>query len=76
MLDISTFYFKILISFKGAWLCHCHIGWHTSEGFAIQFVERYDEITDLIDYDVLNSNCEAWDDYTASNDVEEDDSGI
>ncbi|KAJ5980226.1 hypothetical protein N7481_007524 [Penicillium waksmanii] len=29
---------------QGAWLLHCHIGWHTEEGFAIQFVERYTEI--------------------------------
>ncbi|MCJ1445080.1 MAG: hypothetical protein MMC23_005585 [Stictis urceolatum] len=28
----------------GAWLMHCHIGWHTSEGFALQFIERQSEI--------------------------------
>ena len=28
----------------GAWLKHCHIGWHTSEGFALQFIERQSEI--------------------------------
>jgi FtsP/CotA-like multicopper oxidase with cupredoxin domain len=28
----------------GAWLMHCHIGWHTSEGFALQFLEQYDEV--------------------------------
>jgi hypothetical protein len=24
----------------GVWLCHCHIGWHTEEGFALQLIER------------------------------------
>jgi len=38
----------------GAWLMHCHIGWHTSEGLALQFVERYTEIAGLIDYDTLD----------------------
>ena len=33
---------------------HCHIGWHTSEGLASQFVERHTEIAGLIDYDTLN----------------------
>jgi FtsP/CotA-like multicopper oxidase with cupredoxin domain len=32
----------------GVWLLHCHIGWHTSEGFALQIVERYSEIAALL----------------------------
>ena len=60
----------------GAWLMHCHIGWHTAEGFAIQFVERYSEISALIDYDTLNSTCAAWETYATANSVTEDDSGI
>lgn len=24
----------------GAWLMHCHIAWHVSEGLAVQFLER------------------------------------
>ncbi|KAJ5630645.1 uncharacterized protein N7484_010745 [Penicillium longicatenatum] len=70
----------LVIAFKtdnpGAWLMHCHIGWHTEEGFAIQFVERYDEIKALIDYDDLKSNCASWDTYESSSSVEEDDSGV
>ncbi|KAJ5753890.1 uncharacterized protein N7511_008043 [Penicillium nucicola] len=31
----------------GAWLMHCHIGWHLEEGFALQFVERGSEVWDL-----------------------------
>ncbi|KAK7710263.1 hypothetical protein SLS64_005847 [Diaporthe eres] len=60
----------------GAWLMHCHIGWHTSEGFAMQWVVRQDEVTDLIDYDSLESTCDAWDTYAAEYSVTEDDSGV
>ena len=61
----------------GAWLMHCHIGWHTEEGFAIQFVERYSEIHDLIDYGSLHSNCQNWETYQSGKDFAiEDDSGI
>ena len=70
----------LVIAFKtdnpGAWLMHCHIGWHTEEGFAIQFVERYTEIKPLIDYDVLHSNCKTWSAFQTELSVEEDDSGI
>jgi hypothetical protein len=58
---------------------HCHIGWHTLEGFALQFLEQEDKILSegLIDYDTLNSTCAAWNTFTAANDIEQvDDSGI
>ena len=60
----------------GAWLMHCHIGWHTSEGFALQLVERYSEIAALMDFETLNSTCAAWDNYVAANSVVEEDSGV
>lgn len=60
----------------GAWLMHCHIGWHQSEGFAMQFVERLAEIKHLIDIDALESTCNAWDRWVAAKDIIEDDSGI
>lgn len=40
----------------GAWLTRCHIRWHTSERFALQFVERYNEIKGLIDQEALEGN--------------------
>jgi hypothetical protein len=55
---------------------HCHIGWHTSEGLALQFVERSTEIAALVDYDTLNSTCAAWEAYAALSGVEEEDSGV
>ncbi|TVY86080.1 Laccase, partial [Lachnellula willkommii] len=70
----------LVIAFKtdnpGAWLMHCHIGWHTSEGFDLQIVERYSEISALIDHDTLNSTCDAWTTYATTNNVVEDDSGV
>ncbi|CZR69397.1 related to laccase precursor [Phialocephala subalpina] len=60
----------------GAWLMHCHIGWHTSEGFALQLVERYSEIAATTDYDTLNSTCAAWTSYATDNDIVADDSGV
>jgi FtsP/CotA-like multicopper oxidase with cupredoxin domain len=60
----------------GAWLMHCHIGWHTSEGFALQLVERQSEIAAIIDYDILNSTCSAWNSYEAASGIVEDDSGV
>lgn len=60
----------------GAWLMHCHIGWHTAEGFGLQFVERYSEVAALYDATTLQSQCDAWDAYTSANLVVQDDSGV
>jgi FtsP/CotA-like multicopper oxidase with cupredoxin domain len=60
----------------GAWLMHCHIGWHTSEGFALQFLERREEILDLIDYTSMENNCAAWTAYNESVGIEQEDSGV
>jgi hypothetical protein len=70
----------LVIAFKtdnpGAWLMHCHIGWHTEEGFAIQFIERYNEIKPLIEYKNLHQNCDTWSTYENKHIVAQDDSGI
>ncbi|KAI2609132.1 multicopper oxidase [Hypoxylon fragiforme] len=60
----------------GVWLMHCHIGWHTSEGFALQFVERYDEIANITDTDTLTDTCSSWSAFQASEGIEQGDSGI
>ncbi|CAI7601011.1 unnamed protein product [Penicillium pancosmium] len=70
----------LVVAFKtdnpGAWLMHCHIGWHTEEGFAIQFLERWEEARKLIDYSTLNSTCENWTTYTTEATLEQEDDGI
>ncbi|USP73626.1 hypothetical protein yc1106_00900 [Curvularia clavata] len=60
----------------GAWLMHCHIGWHTSEGFALQFVEQYDSIANLTDSDQVRDGCSTWASFQESADIEQDDSGV
>lgn len=55
---------------------HCHIGWHTSEGFALQFIERYDEIAAITNTTVLKDNCENWSSYQTDNLIAQEDSGI
>lgn len=60
----------------GAWLMHCHIGWHTSEGFGLQFVERASEIPILVDNSTLVEICDDWDAFQEENLIEQEDSGI
>ncbi|EMR61264.1 putative laccase-1 precursor protein [Eutypa lata UCREL1] len=60
----------------GVWLMHCHIGWHTSEGFGLQFIERYDEIAGITDSTTLDDTCTAWTDFQATQDILQEDSGI
>ena len=60
----------------GAWLMHCHIGWHASQGFGLQVVEREAEIPPLCDAESIGSTCERWRRYVAAKGVLQDDSGI
>ncbi|KAL1639188.1 hypothetical protein SLS58_008156 [Diplodia intermedia] len=60
----------------GAWLMHCHIGWHTSEGLAMQFLERASEMEEVISAASMSDTCTAWDTYATANGVEEEDSGV
>ncbi|KAI5794996.1 multicopper oxidase-like protein [Geopyxis carbonaria] len=79
MLPLSGY---LVIAFQtdnpGAWLMHCHIGFHTSEGFALQFVERKDEISALLEptYDNFNETCADWTAYATADDIVADDSGV
>lgn len=72
----------LVLAFKtdnpGAWLMHCHIGWHTDMGLALQFVERVEEARELIDFDYLDNNCAKWREYTELASVEQEkyDDGI
>ncbi|KAI2623780.1 multicopper oxidase [Xylaria nigripes] len=61
----------------GVWLVHCHIGWHTSQGLALQIVERSSDISSAVrDKVALNQTCTAWNNYQSSVKLEQDDSGI
>lgn len=60
----------------GAWIMHCHIAWHTGEGFALQLIERESEIPALQDIDTINSTCANWNSYVEEVGIVQDDSGI
>jgi FtsP/CotA-like multicopper oxidase with cupredoxin domain len=51
----------------GAWLLHCHIAWHSSAGFSIQFLEQTSKILPLMDQTgalpELEARCAEWKDY-------------
>ncbi|KAH8594958.1 Cupredoxin [Bisporella sp. PMI_857] len=70
----------LVIAFKtdnpGAWLMHCHIAWHVSEGLAVQFLERKSEIASAMDLSHLADECQAWDTYYATSPYKKDDSGL
>lgn len=62
----------------GAWLMHCHIAWHASEGMGIQFIERGDEIVDtLTEYSLIKKGCSSWDSYGSDvGGIDQDDAGV
>ncbi|KAB8277408.1 Cupredoxin [Aspergillus minisclerotigenes] len=51
----------------GAWLMHCHMGFHSSTGFVQQIVERRSEFWRFLNSELLRETCDAWDDYAAVN---------
>ncbi|KAJ4991265.1 multicopper oxidase [Stagonosporopsis vannaccii] len=48
----------------GAWVMHCHIAWHASQGLALQFLERRGEIQSVIGSTAdFKTGCDEWDGY-------------
>ncbi|KAG8161366.1 hypothetical protein KVR01_009630 [Diaporthe batatas] len=71
----------LAIAFKvdnqGTWLAHCHIAWHASGGFALEFIERSSEIVGAMptgDQIAVRSTCQSWGSFNQL--VQQDDSGI
>lgn len=71
----------LAIAFKldnpGTWLTHCHIAWHASGGFALEFVERQSEIVAAMptaDQTTVQNTCSSWGSFNQV--VKQDDSGI
>lgn len=59
----------------GAWLCHCHIAWHASQGLSLEFVESQPRIAaDPADRAVFDDTCASWRAWTPI--WPQDDSGI
>jgi len=59
----------------GAWLMHCHIAWHISEGLGVQFLEAKNSIV-LPDATQFNAQCNAWKSYSKSMAFPQIDSGL
>lgn len=61
----------------GAWLFHCHLAFHISLGLGAQFLERYSDITPIINSTPgWNDQCTAWNKYSQTAIFKEDDSGL
>lgn len=72
----------------GAWLMHCHIAGHVSQGFAVQILERKNDFLSYMDAhesDVkeMNRVCDKWDEWFEDSDNHypgeeyfQDDSGV
>ncbi|KUI54467.1 Laccase-2 [Cytospora mali] len=61
----------------GTWLAHCHIAWHASEGFSLEFVESESEISASIRSaarTAVEDICISWDSFNQV--YVQDDSGI
>ncbi|KAI4761530.1 putative multicopper oxidase, type 1 [Aureobasidium sp. EXF-3400] len=59
----------------GAWLMHCHIAWHISEGLGVQFLEAKNQIT-LPDANEFKQQCANWNQYAAHMAFPQIDSGL
>ena len=60
----------------GVWLLHCHVGWHTSQGFALQLLEQVGDITSTVDRSTLDGTCKRWKEFATKNNIIQDDSGV
>lgn len=72
----------------GAWLMHCHIGWHIDQGFALQFVEQEAEIRGMLNVygdalggwweygKAMKENCDIWNRYNPGGRIFENGAGI
>lgn len=57
----------------GAWMLHCHIGWHLMQGFAVQFLERGGDVRRLLlpggyweeQGKGIVENCQRWEAFCA-----------
>jgi FtsP/CotA-like multicopper oxidase with cupredoxin domain len=60
----------------GVWPLHCHLAWHVSGGLFMQILERPEDIIKQdFDQDVFEL-CDKWDAYTATNVLNQIDSGL
>ena len=58
----------------GAWLMHCHIAWHISQGLGVQFLESKSQIN--LPGAGFEQQCEDWRGYASGAVYKQDDSGL
>jgi hypothetical protein len=52
----------------GAWLMHCHIPFHVSAGFGLQFVEQISKIRHSNgDFGAMQAGCKDWQKFHSEN---------
>jgi hypothetical protein len=70
----------LAIAFKvdnpGAWIMHCHIAWHVSQGLSVQFLELRDQISTAMHLNQIQPNCNAWRTYSPNAYYAKIDSGL
>ncbi|KAM5348887.1 hypothetical protein ACJ41O_008710 [Fusarium nematophilum] len=60
----------------GVWPFHCHIAWHVSAGFLIQFLTNPDKVEKLRIPHVVAETCRQWGSWTLTNIPAQIDSGL
>jgi FtsP/CotA-like multicopper oxidase with cupredoxin domain len=70
----------IVVAFRsdnpGAWLFHCHIAWHVSQGLSIQFLERVQDIPSTVPLNAIEPVCSLWTAYYNASPFKQFDSGL
>ncbi|KAB5577568.1 laccase-2 [Coniochaeta sp. 2T2.1] len=60
----------------GAWIMHCHIAWHVSQGLSVQFLELKSQIPTAMHLDQVKPTCDAWKAYLPNMKYPKIDSGL
>ncbi|EQL01739.1 ascorbase and Cu-oxidase [Ophiocordyceps sinensis CO18] len=60
----------------GVWPFHCHIAWHSSAGFLMQFVTGEDRVRRMRPPNVVAETCRQWAKWTKTNIPDQIDSGL
>ncbi|KAH9822876.1 multicopper type 1 protein [Teratosphaeria destructans] len=63
----------------GAWILHCHIGWHADQGFAMSFAEAPSQLSRDVQNPSAQDLCDKWNAYFPNNSYwhrAQDDSGV
>ncbi|KAK0650008.1 laccase [Cercophora newfieldiana] len=70
----------VVVAFRsdnpGAWLFHCHIAWHVSQGLSVQFLERVQDIPGTVPINAIEPVCSQWTAYYETSPYKQFDSGL